>query len=184
MRMYYNFQAFVFLTICTILISSCSSTKITVDYDRLIDFNNYKTFQFAEETAQLPMNDLDRSSLLTAIENELTSKGLTKSENPDMAVDIQLRFREEKSASSSSSYYGSYSRRRYGYSTGFSTTHTTIDSYIVGTIFINLIDHASNEMVWQGVGEGTVDFDTKDREKNINKNIAKIFSNYPPETKQ
>lgn len=176
-------QIFALIAFILGIVTSCSSTKITVDYDKSTDFNTYKTFQFVGETSQLPMNDLDRNRLLTAIENQLISKGLTISENPELAVDIQLKFREEKSASSSSSYYGSYGRRGYGYSSGFSTTTINIDSYIVGTIFINLIDNAKNELVWQGVGEGTVDFDAKNREKNFNKNISKVFSNYPPETK-
>jgi len=38
-------------------------------------------------------------------------------------------------------------------------------------------------LVWHGVGEGTIDFDAKNREAMMEKNVAKILNKYPPEVK-
>jgi hypothetical protein len=57
-----------------------------------------------------------------------------------------------------------------------------VESYIGGTVFIDLIDAKSNQLVWQGRGAGTYqeNISPEKREKRINKGVAKIFKNYPP----
>jgi len=167
-----------------LMFTACSSTmKVTTDYDKATDFSTYKTFNFVEEVADIPMNDLNKRRLLTAIEKELTAKGLEKSDNPDLVVDIQLNARQEQSATTQSSYYGGYGRRGYRRGGGFSTSTTNINTYVVGTVFLNLVDNKKNELVWQGIGEGTIDFDAKNREEMMEKNVAKVLQGFPPNEK-
>lgn len=183
-----NFKLFkniIFMMLISGLFMACSTTvKVTTDYDKSTDFSKYKTYNFIEEVANIPMNDLNKKRLIASIEKELATKGLVVSDDPDLMVDIQLNTRTEQSATTHSSYYGGYGRRRYGYGGGFGTSHTSIDTYVVGTIFINLVDNKENVLVWQGIGDGTVDFDAKNREAMMEKNIAKIMYGYPPEEKK
>ena len=172
------------MLISSLFVACSSSIKVTTDYDRGTDFSTYKTYKFVKEVADIPMNDLNKNRLLTSIEKELNAKGLVKSDDPDLIVDIQISARQEQSATTHSSYYGGYGRRGYRSGGGFSSSYTSIDTYIVGTIFIDLVDNKENVMVWQGVGEGTVNFEAKDREAMMEKNIAKILSGYPPEEKK
>jgi len=180
-----SFTNIIIMVMISFLFFSCSSTiTVTTDYNKGTDFSGYKTYNFVKEVADIPMNELNKNRLSSSIEKELNAKGLTKSEDPDLIIDIQLNTRTEQSATSYTSYYGGHGRRRYSYGGGFSSTHTSINTYIVGTVFINLVDNKKNEMVWQGIGSGTVDFDAKNREEKIEKNVAKIISRYPPEEKK
>lgn len=188
MNTHTNFKSLtsiIVLILIACLFTACSSSiKVTTDYDKGTDFSAYKTFNFVKEVADIPMNDLNKKRLLSTIEKELNAKGLEKSDDPDLIVDIQLNVRQEQSATTHSSYYGGYGRRGYRYGGGMGTSYTSIDTYVVGTIFINLVDNKENELVWQGVGEGMVDFDAKNREEMIEKNIAMILYGYPPEVKK
>lgn len=178
-----NFKLFtniIFMMLVSGLFTACSSIKVTTDYDKGTDFSAYKTYNFVVEVAEIPMNDLNKNRLLTSIEKELSAKGLLKSDDPDLIVDIQLNTRMEQSATTHSSYYGGYGRRGYRRGGGFGTSYTSIDTYVVGTVIINLVDNEKNVMVWQGIGEGTVDFEAKNREEKIEENIAKILNGYPP----
>ena len=175
----------ILLMLISSLFMACSSSiKVTTDYDKGKDFSAYKTYKFVEEVSNIPMNDLNKNRLLNTIEKELIAKGLIKSDDPDLIVDIQISTRQEQSATTHSSYYGGYGRRGYRAGGGFSSSYTSIDTYVVGTIFINLVDNKENVLVWQGVGEGTVNFEAKDREAMMEKNIAKILYGYPPQEKK
>jgi len=108
-----TFNSIKVLVLIVIITACSSSIKVTTDYNKGTDFNAYKTFNFVEEVANIPMNELNKNRLLNTIEKELIAKGLLKSENPDLIVDIQISARQEQTATTHSSYYGGYGRRGY-----------------------------------------------------------------------
>lgn len=157
---------------------SCESIKITTDYDKTVDFSNYKTYKFDNRVDELPLNDLNKKRLLDAIETNMSAKGFKKSDTPDLLVDIVITARQEQNTYATTNYYGGGYRYRYG--GGMSTTNVNTETYTVGTLFIDFIDAEKKVLVWQGRGEGTIDENTKNREKNINDVVKKIFYFYPP----
>jgi hypothetical protein len=176
-----------FLTFAVITAVSCSTIKISSDFDRTAGFSGYKTYSFTQEALSLPINDLNRNRLLKAVEGELTAKGFTKSEsNPDILIDLQLKGEQKQTATATSSGgYGGYGYGygyRYGWGGGFSTTTINYDTYVDGTLFVDMIDSKKNQLVWQGRGTATLDPDASEakREKNINYAVKQIFMKYPP----
>jgi len=160
---------------------SCTSIKISSDFDKTATFANYKTYKFTDEVAKLQIDDLNKNRLIAAVEKELGLKGFTKSETPDVLIDIQLKGKNIQTATASTS--GGYGHGyRYGWGGGFSTTTINYDSYIEGTLFVDMIDASKNQLVWQGRGVGTLDPDADQakREKNINYAVSQIFTKYPP----
>jgi len=160
---------------------SCTTVKISSDFDKTAAFANYKTYKFTEDVMKLPVDDLNKNRLIAAVEKELGLKGFTKSEIPDVMIDIQLKGKNIQTATASTS--GGYGHGyRYGWGGGFSTTTINYDSYIEGTLFVDMIDASKNQLVWQGRGVGTLDPDADQakREKNINYAVSQIFTKYPP----
>ena len=167
------------------LFTSCSSLKVSYDYDKSAPFATYKTYQFTSEALSLPIQEISRQRLITAIENELVLKGFTKSEKPDVLIDIKVKAKEMQTATANTSggYYGR--GYRYGYGGGFSTTTINYDSYTEGTVFIDMIDAAKSQLVWQGRAVKTIDPDLspEKREANINNGVKQVFYQYPPKSK-
>lgn len=165
-------------------LTSCSSVKVSYDYDKQASFTNYKTYAFTEEAMKLPFDDLNRDRVIRAVETELTAKGFSKSENPDVLIDINIKAqkRTEATATNNGGYGGYGYRGRYGYGGGFSTTQISYNDYIDGTMFINMVDKSTEKIVWQGRGTKTIDEDASadKREKNINYAVKQIFTKYPP----
>ncbi|MFN3841145.1 MAG: DUF4136 domain-containing protein [Cyclobacteriaceae bacterium] len=163
--------------------TACSSLKVTYDYDRQADFAKYKTYAFSEDSQKMPVNDLNRNRLLAAVEKEMTAKGFSKSDSPDVLVDMHVKKEEKVDATATTispgfrGYYG-----RYGYGGGFSTTSINYNEYIEGTLFVNLVDVAKQQIVWQGRATKTLDENAsaEKREKNINYAVQQIFMRYPP----
>ena len=120
----------------------------------------------------------------------MAAKGFTKSEsNPDVLIDIKIKAEQKQTATATTSggyggygYGGGYT---YGYGGGFSTTQINYDTYVDGTLFIDMIDASKKQLVWQGRGTKTIDPDasSEKREKNINYAVKQIFMKYPPAIK-
>ena len=172
----------IFLAIVMITGASCSSVKISSDFDRTAGFSAYKTYSFTEEALNLAVDDLNKKRLFTAIESELAAKGFTKSaSNPDVLIDIKLKGEQKQTATATNTGGYGYGYR-YGWGGGFSTTTINYDTYVDGTLFIDMIDTKKNQLVWQGRGTKTIEPDAseKKREQNINYAVKQIFMKYPP----
>lgn len=160
---------------------ACSSVKTTVDYDKQVDFTKYSSYKLLPDNLEESVGQLNRSRIMEKLESELATKSLSKSEDPDVLVDILIKGKKEVEATATTTG-GGYGFYRYGYGGGFSTTQINYYEYIVGTMFITLIDNASQKIVWQGTGARTIDEDASvdKREANINYAIQSILRNYPP----
>jgi hypothetical protein len=159
-----------------------AQVKATYDFDKTVDFSQYKTFKFTDEALNYQMQELNRKRIIEAIKGQLMARGITEAEDADVLVNFHINAQQEQRQTANTNYYGAAGRYSYRWGGGFSTTTIDVESYIAGTVFIDLIDANSNELVWQGRGEGTYQEDISP-EKRINKGVAKIFKNYPPKVK-
>jgi len=173
----------LFLLFCTAALAACSSTKTAYDYDKSANFSAYKTYAFTEESSDLGLDEINTERILKAVENELAAKGFTKSENPDVLVDIHLKT-EERVEATATTTGGAY---RYGYYGGVGMSQTTVNynEYTDGSLFITIIDAATEKMAWHGVGTKTIDegISPEKREQNISYAVKQILYNYPPKNK-
>ena len=172
----------LFLAFLLIIAASCSSIKVSSDFDKTAGFSSYKTYAFTPEALALPLDDINRNRLLGAIEKELAAKGFSKSDNPDVLIDLNIKTQTQQTATATNTggYYGR--GYRYGYGGGFSTTTINYDTYTDGTLFIDMIDATKKQLVWQGRGTKTLDENASQqrREENINYAVKQIFVKYPP----
>lgn len=162
------------------LLGACSSVKVSYDIDKSTDFSKFKTYAYTDEALKLPVQELNRNRVTTAIDNEMTARGFTKSSNPDVWIDLQLKTQKKESATAMTTGPGMYGYGRpYMYGGGFSTTQINVSEYIDGTLFINMI--ADNKLVWQGRGTETLDENATPEklDKNISSGVAAIFKKYP-----
>jgi hypothetical protein len=162
-----------------LLFSSCSSISFGYDYDRNSEFAGYKTYKISEDSYQLPVDELNRDRIIRAVETEMGNEGFTKSDSPDVIIDIQIKAHEEVQANATSSgVYGG----RYYYGGGFTTTDITYTKYVVGTLFVNMVDAKTEKIAWQGRATKTLEenLSPEKREANINYAVRGIFTKYPP----
>jgi len=176
-------KAIKLLSVFLLLVfASCSSIRVYSDYDKDVDFSQYKTYAFHKRGIdRVEISELDKKRILRAIDNELTKKGMSKSENPDLLVNIFTKERERIDVDQYNAGWG-YGWR-YGWNPYLWGGHTYITSTTEGTLYIDLIDAKKKELVWEGQGVGylTEEFDKK--ESQINEYVAKILAQFPPKSK-
>lgn len=160
------------------LLVSCTSVRVTTDYDTQADFNKYKTFAFYKKGIdKVDISDLDKRRILRAIESEMLAKGMTKSENPDVIVNIFAKSTKKVRVYDDFNYFW----RPWYYGPNFGTR---ISQYNEGTLFIDLIDSENKELVWQGIGRGALSYNNVARkEARIKEFVGEIMAKYPPFSK-
>ncbi len=184
------------LVLVLLITSSCVLVKVSADYDQQTDFKEYKTFAFYKKGIdKVEISDLDKRRILKAIESQLVARGFTKSENPDILVNIFTKARQKVNIYNNNYgfsrgfgwnpwFYGGYGWGGFspwGLGVGFDATN--ISKSTEGTLFIDLIDANKKELAWQGMGTGTLitSKNVEKKEARINEFVAEIMTKYPPQ---
>lgn len=170
----------ILLSICLTFIS-CSSVRVFSDYDTSVNFKDYTTYAFFKPGIdEVEISDLDKKRILKAIEFELDVKQLTKSETPDLLINLAVK-------SSNDVYINQSNGFGYGYGFGFwngwgwpNNNIATVSSQTNGMLFIDLIDTKTKQLVWQGKGKGYINEYSKKRDERIQYFVTEILKNYPP----
>lgn len=162
-------------------LGSCSSIRVNSDFDKNVDFSQYKTYAFHKNGIdKVEISQLDKKRILRAIDAELSNKGMTKSDNPDVLINIFTKEREKVSVNQFNAGWG------YGWGWGWNPymwggQQNIATSSTEGTLFIDLIDAKKQELIWQGEGVGYITQNRTDKEKRINEFVAKILAQFPPQ---
>ena len=170
----------IFLLLITLILSSCSSIKVFSDYDRNIDFSNYETFAyFKPEIDKVDISDLDKRRILKALDSEMNLKGLSKSETPDLLIGFTTKAKEQI-------YVNTGNNFGWGWGWGFNQWfwgnggYNSVSTRTEGTLYVNIIDAATKQLIWQGKGRGGINEFMKNRDERISLFVHEIVENYPP----
>ncbi len=162
------------------ILTSCSSVYVNTDYDKKANFENYKTYAYNKISIdKLEISDLDKKRILYALDAAMPTKGFSKSENPDVLINIFTKERERVNVYNNMGWgpgWGWGMGWGMGMGMGFTQTTTTPE----GTLYIDIVDAKTKELVWQGIGTGylTTNFEKKD--ERIAEFVSKILEKYPP----
>ncbi|MBZ5697445.1 MAG: DUF4136 domain-containing protein [Acidobacteriia bacterium] len=147
------------------------------NYDRATNFAAYKTYQWADIQGGAVTDQLVDQNIKRAVDEQLALKGLTKVEKgADLYVGYQAAVNEERRVD----VWGT--GPRWGGGMAQAETRTIK----VGQLVINMYDPARKQLIWRGVATKTLE-PSKDPDKNyrnLQKAMAKLFKNYPPQTKK
>ena len=177
------------LLFITAVAASCSSVRVTADYDDSADFTHYKTYGYLKDGVdKAEISDLDKKRILKAVDAELEKKGFTKSDKPDVLINIFTKANKDVNVNN----WGGYGMGYYGYGMGYGWgwgggpwgwggNYTSVSTVTEGTLYIDLIDAAKKELVWQGVGTGVLTRDRNKKQERINEFVAKIIAEFPPQ---
>ena len=184
-----NFFRVGMLLIMSALMAACASTtNIQSDYDRSVDFSQYKTYGYYNP---MGIENPNYSSLLgqmfrDAIDAQMLQRGYVKSSNPDFLFNVSARLEDKTKVTTTSDpmmYGGGYYGYRggmyapwggYGYGT---TTH--VSQYTEGTVNIDMVDPKLKRMLWEGVAIGRVKDKNDNLRQDIMDGVAEMFADYP-----
>ena len=95
------------LGMVAILFTSCASIDVATDYDTEVNFEKYNSYAFFKPGIdQAEISDLDKKRILRAIDFELSQKGMTKSDSPELLISIFTQTKEKVNVVQNNFGYG------------------------------------------------------------------------------
>jgi Domain of unknown function (DUF4136) len=189
------FLAYVLLALILLMFGAVGvvvAQDVRYDFDKNKDFSKYKTYKWVPIKGADQPDALTAQKLTAAVDAELATKGLTKtdSDTADLYIGYQTAIGTEKQFTSYNTGWG------YGpgwgggwYGGGGMTSNTTYGStstVYIGQLDLSMYDPADKQIVWRGTASKTLDPKAKPdkKEKNIGKAVKKLLKNYPPPVKK
>jgi hypothetical protein len=178
--------SYLFFLFALILSTGCGGPKVVSNQLAPgVDMAKYKTFDFYKLDASgdtIPGKFKERSALLQeAISRHLSSRGFSRTaEKPDLLVNIGLVVKEEVQTRTTNirdapRYMG---QRNYHWE----SEEIEIDRYRVGTATVDLVDAASNALIWKSVVEDVIPDKDEKVAGAIEKGVDEMFTKFPAKT--
>ena len=164
-----------------VALAGCAApaADIRVEFDKDAPFERYRTFAFQE-----PLGTGDGAItryLVSATRRELESRGMRLDEKaPDVRVNFNGRLSERHGAPLSGPPGGYYSYRQGNYAAWSGYPALEAAPYTLGTLNIDVIDAARNQLVWEGIVTGIVsDKMLTELQPAVDRAVAAAFARYP-----
>jgi Domain of unknown function (DUF4136) len=173
-------QLFASFGIAMLFATASLAQQVKTDYDRNANFSQYKTYSWEKIQTQDPLW-VDR--IKEAVNAALTAKGLTPVESGgDIAIVAMEATQNQHSLNTLyDGFGGGWRWRGFG---GFGESTTTVDTYKVGTLVVDLFDAHGKTLVWRGSSSDTLSDKSDKNIRNLDKGVQKMFDHFPPDVKK
>jgi uncharacterized protein DUF4136 len=161
----------------TLLLACVSFAEhVKTDYDHSANFGQYKTYSWEK----VQTNDqllVDR--IKSAVNRALAAKGWT--EVPSGGdVEVFAIETTQNQQTLDTFYNGFGGGRRWGGFGGFGDATTTVETYKVGTLVVDLFDAKTEKLIWRSSSSDTLSDKADKNTKNLDKGVNKMFQHFPP----
>jgi hypothetical protein len=164
-----------------VLLSACASgPTIIANTSPGIDFSTFETYNFFQPLGtdraggvRTPLS----SRLVSSVNRELISRGMSLSETPDLLIDFTVSAEDRVDVRTTPTHTVHRSHWNRGFST-WPTYSTTVRQYTEGTLIIDLIDPAENLLVAEGAAQrriNSTDFTQQELDEIVSKIMAELM---------
>ena len=170
------------ISVLTLLLTACASgPTINANTNPGTDFSAFKTYNFFQPLGtdraggvRTPLS----SRLISSMNRELISRGMSLSDSPDLLVDFVVSAEDRIDVRSTPSHTVHRSHWNRSFNT-WPTYNTTVRQYTEGSLIIDLIDPATNTLVGEGGAQSRIR-STEFTQQQIDEIVGKIMSDLLP----
>ena len=171
------FFKFLLTVVTAVSLCSCQQAEVNVEFNKNIDFFQFKTFSWLsiEEQKNKNYTSLKEQSLGTLIQHILAERGLyLKEDKPDVLVAVNLI--EKEKVHFTPRFTGRHHRGYWGWSSHWN--YYEPDYYLESTLVVAVIDPKTKKALWEG---SVVDWDYAGvSDEEMEQMIRALLENYPP----
>jgi hypothetical protein len=178
----HSFRATAALTAAALTLFGCATLRVSSHTDRGVVWSKYTTFDWGPADA-LPAGDprLDKDPFFQdrvegAIEKAMAERGFERSgasERPDVLIHYHANITERLDVDEID--------RGYGYCATYDCGHR-VTRYEAGTLVVDMVDAATNVLLWRGWAQGTVEGVLGNRDRlghRIDEGVRRMFETLP-----
>ena len=171
-----KYQINIIFVIITFLLASCATTyPVVSDYEKAVDFSEFKTFQILKQKNAFPKgaNPINQQRIDRAILKEMNDLNFYTSNQPDLLVSWLVKVKTVQDVNVYHDYYGRWRRNNW----------VEVYNYKEGSLIIDIIDRKNKQVVWHGSTSGRVYEDMPDVEEKINKAVNALLQKFGKDAK-
>jgi hypothetical protein len=164
-----------------VLVSACASTPtVTTDFNPAAKFGAYRSYSWMDKPDG--GSPLMQQRIVDGIDTRLQARGWKLVPNGDVHVSAHV------TAKTQQTYDTYYNGAGYGLGWGGfgpaapSMSTTTVNTYEIGTLVVDMFDGASKKAVWRGSASGTLQDDPNKMNAMLQAALDKMFAAFPPGT--
>jgi hypothetical protein len=154
--------------------------QVNTDYDHSANFGQYKTYSWERVQTKDPLL-VDR--IKDAVNSTLAAKGWTLVPSGGDVEVFAIETTQNQQALDT--FYNGFGggRRWGGFGGGFGDSTTTVETYKLGTLVIDLFDAKTEKLIWRSSSSDTLSDKADKNTKNLDKGVNKMFQHFPPAPK-
>lgn len=145
--------------------------QVSVNYNHDADFSQFHTYAWGSNNANAIKDSILAQVAQQDINAAMQSKGLTmvqENQNPDLLLTANGGMREQTS-------WNAWGMRGWGGGMGSITPEQNVE----GTMIVDLFNAKSQELVWRGIAENTLNNKGSKNQEMVRKAIDKMFKQWP-----
>jgi hypothetical protein len=171
------------LLIAALALAACASYHVATDHDPKVDFGKLHVYSWAprpKPADPVVENTLVVNRIRDAVDRELAAKGFRRADGgaPDFVVDFATAFRQRVDVWT----WPTWCHGHFGHGFGGGGHDVDVVDYVQGTLYVGVIDPATNDLLWRGSATSVVD-DESGSAKRIDEAVKALFADFPPVAK-
>ncbi|RRU03203.1 MULTISPECIES: DUF4136 domain-containing protein [Stenotrophomonas] len=174
-------KAFVLAVLATGLVACASSPTVRTDHDPSANFASFKTYSWAQKPQGASPLVVQR--IVDGVDARLRARGLTEAPNGDIALVANIANSQRQTLDTfyTGTGMGGWGwRGGWGGGMGMASSTTTVHTYDVGTLVVDMFDSRTKQAVWRGSASGTVPSSTDRVNAAVEAGLDKMFADFPP----
>ncbi len=170
----------IFMFLALVLAACASSPTIDNDYAPGTDFSRFRTYNWLG--APQGVSPLVAQRITAGVDAQLQAKGWQRVDSGgDVAVAALVATQQQQSIDTfyAAPMYSGWGRRG-GWGMSMGSASTTVRTYQVGTLAVDLFDASTRQAIWRGTASKTVPSSQDGVNQAVDTGIAKMFVDFPP----
>jgi hypothetical protein len=171
---------------------TAAAQDVRYNFDKQANFASFKTYKWVVIKGATQLSELADKQVKAAVDAELAKKGLSAAtgDTADLYIGYQAAVGQEKEYTSFDTGWG-YGPGWggggwYGGGGGGGMTTGQTSTIYIGQLALDMYAASPKSLVWRGNASKTLDPKAKPekQQKNLDKAVAKMLKNYPPQEKK
>jgi Domain of unknown function (DUF4136) len=157
--------------LCLLVAAPVLAQQVSVNYNHGVSFSQFHTYAWGGNNTNAIQNSILAQVAQQDINNAMQGKGLQmvqESQNPDLILTASGGERAQTS-------YNAWGMRGIGGGMGGITPQQNIEA----TMVVSLYNPKTQELVWRGIGQDTLNNNGNKNQEIVQKAVQKMFKQWP-----
>ena len=164
-------------TVLSLLLAACASTPtVHTDADPAAAFASYRTYKWIQSPQGV--SPLLQQRIVDGVNQQLAAKGWSESADADVAIAAHVATEQRQDIDT---FYSGPAYAGWGWHGPWAagSVNTSVRTYDVGTLVVDLFDTKTRQAVWRGTAKGTIPSSPERLNEGVQAGITKMFQELP-----